>query len=250
MSETPEIVDPPRMPLVARMASRLGTFAPVSAIAGIVLVQIGLVPPLGAFMFFQIGLLCGLLALIVGVVTLVLTRKEGAGPAKTAGWLGMASGALMITITVAGAGDGLGSPPINDITTNVDDPPAFASASEVPDFAGRDMSYPEEFVEIVRGHYTDLEPLRDARDPARAFDHALSTAEDLGWEVVHSDPSEGTIDAREESALFRFVDDVVIRIRPDGSGSVIDVRSKSRDGRGDLGANAARIRAFFEAYQR
>jgi uncharacterized protein (DUF1499 family) len=44
--------------------------------------------------------------------------------------------------------------------------------------------------------------------------------------------------------IFRFVDDIVVRVRPSNGGSIVDVRSKSRDGRGDMGANAARIRAF------
>ena len=50
------------------------------------------------------------------------------------------------------------------------------------------------------------------------------------------------------TAIFRFVDDIAIRVRPTASGTVVDVRSKSRDGRGDLGANAERIRAFTSAF--
>ena len=46
------------------------------------------------------------------------------------------------------------------------------------------------------------------------------------------------------SPTFLFVDDIVVRVRPEGDGSRIDVRSKSRDGKGDLGMNAKRIRAF------
>ena len=43
-----------------------------------------------------------------------------------------------------------------------------------------------------------------------------------------------------------FRDDVVVRIRPDGSGSRIDVRSSSRYGTFDFGSNAQRIRALIE----
>ena len=35
-----------------------------------------------------------------------------------------------------------------------------------------------------------------------------------------------------------------VRLRPDGATTVIDVRSKSRVGRGDMGTNAKRIEAF------
>jgi uncharacterized protein (DUF1499 family) len=72
-------------------------------------------------------------------------------------------------------------------------------------------------------------------------------AVDLGWEIIAEDPSTGRLEATDTSALFQFVDDVAVRIRPTDGGVVIDVRSKSRDGRGDLGANAARIRAFRDA---
>jgi uncharacterized protein (DUF1499 family) len=36
----------------------------------------------------------------------------------------------------------------------------------------------------------------------------------------------------------------VVRVRPDGNGSRIDVRSLSRIGGGDLGTNAKRVRAY------
>ena len=65
-----------------------------------------------------------------------------------------------------------------------------------------------------------------------------------GWEVVGLDESNGTIEAVATSTVFGFQDDVAIRVRPDGASSVVDVRSKSRDGKGDLGANAERIRQY------
>jgi len=46
------------------------------------------------------------------------------------------------------------------------------------------------------------------------------------------------------SDLCRFHDDFAVRVRPDDGGAVVDMRSKSRDGKGDLGANAERIRSF------
>jgi len=46
-------------------------------------------------------------------------------------------------------------------------------------------------------------------------------------------------------------DDIVVRIRAEGaSGSRIDIRSKSRVGQSDFGANARRIRAFIERLRR
>jgi uncharacterized protein (DUF1499 family) len=67
-----------------------------------------------------------------------------------------------------------------------------------------------------------------------------------GWQVTGEDAAAGRIEAVATSRLFRFRDDVVIRVQagPQEQGARIDVRSRSRIGQSDLGANAERIRAF------
>ena len=82
----------------------------------------------------------------------------------------------------------------------------------------------------------------------RAFERATGIAKSLDWEIYNSDPATGIIEASYSSFWFGFVDDIVIRIRPAGSGSEIDLRSVSRVGQGDLGANASRIRAFADSF--
>ena len=57
-------------------------------------------------------------------------------------------------------------------------------------------------------------------------------------------PADGRLEAVATSQWFGFNDDIVVRIRPDGSGSRIDIRSKSRVGNSGLGVNAQRIREF------
>jgi uncharacterized protein (DUF1499 family) len=109
------------------------------------------------------------------------------------------------------------------------------------------MSYPAQFVEIVRVSYPDLESLHVASPPDVTFERAITTAETLGWEIVSRSESRGVFDAQHVSSIFRFVDDITVRIVRDGPGSRVDMRSKSRDGQSDLGANAARIRVFFDA---
>jgi len=92
--------------------------------------------------------------------------------------------------------------------------------------------------------YPDIETLVLHAPASQAFDRALAVAHDLGWHVIASDPTEGRIEATDTTLWFGFVDDVVIRVRESGRGSKVDIRSKSRVGRGDAGANAERIRAF------
>ena len=82
-----------------------------------------------------------------------------------------------------------------------------------------------------------------------AFNRALQTAADLGWEVYHQDREAGVIEAVATTRIMGFKDDVVIRVRGSHDGAQVDLRSVSRVGEGDIGANAKRIRAFLEAFQ-
>ena len=80
-------------------------------------------------------------------------------------------------------------------------------------------------------------------DIERATEVALA----LGWQIVATAPAEGRLEATDRTRWFGFRDDVVVRVRPDGAGSRVDVRSVSRVGRSDLGTNARRIQAFLAA---
>jgi uncharacterized protein (DUF1499 family) len=141
-------------------------------------------------------------------------------------------------------------PPIHDISTDTSDPPAFvavvarrvaAGASNPPEYAGPEVAAQQQAA------YPDLTPIALQAPPDQAFARALAAARSLGWEIVASEAGEGRLEATDTTRWFGFKDDVVVRIRPDGGGSRVDVRSKSRVGRSDVGANAARIRAFRDA---
>lgn len=55
---------------------------------------------------------------------------------------------------------------------------------------------------------------------------------------------DGVIEAVARTPIMGFRDDVVIRITPVGQGTRVDMRSASRFGNHDLGANASRIRSL------
>jgi fatty-acyl-CoA synthase len=59
----------------------------------------------------------------------------------------------------------------------------------------------------------------------------------------------GRIEATATSFWYGFKDDVLVRIRPEGGGSRVDLRSVSRVGLSDLGANCERITELVEALQ-
>ena len=234
--------------LMATAAPILALVAGFVALLGPTGAYLGLFAPLTGFMLFVCGaLLGGLASVIVSLVGLVLSRggRDPQGRTKALGGLAIGLGLLVVVLgSATTTGD---APRINDITTDLDNPPAFESAKIVPDYIGRDMSYPVEFVVVVRESYPDLEPLRLASPPDVTFERAIATAESLGWEIVSRSESRGVFDAQHVSTIFRFVDDITVRIVADGPGSRVDMRSKSRDGQSDLGVNAARIRSFFDA---
>lgn len=218
------------------------------AVIGLVGANRGIVAPLTGFQLCIGGaLLGGLVGVILSLVAIVRTRGGRDPRGRQSAWLGLAIGLGLVLAVLAGAATGGDAPPINDITTDLETPPTFAPASEVADYAGRDMGYPPDFVEIVRTSYPDLKPLVAATPVDATYARALAAAQSLGWTIAARNEAEHTFDARDTSALFRFVDDVTVRVREEGAGSRVDVRSKSRDGRGDLGANAKRIERFLAA---
>jgi uncharacterized protein (DUF1499 family) len=138
-------------------------------------------------------------------------------------------------------------PPINDITTDMENPPAFVAL--IPARAGLAVptTYPgSATAEQQKRGYPDLRPLELPVAPADAFARALAAAKNMGWEIAAADAAAGRIEATAKTPWFGFRDDVVIRVAPTAAGSRIDVRSVSRVGRGDLGTNAKRIRAYLD----
>ena len=139
-------------------------------------------------------------------------------------------------------------PPIHDISTDTGDPPRFVDvparrqgASNPAEYGGAEVAAQQ------RQAYPDIAPVTLPDPPARAFERALEAARKQGWEIVAAAPGEGRIEATDTTRWFGFKDDVVIRVRPEGTGSRIDVRSLSRVGRSDVGKNAQRIRGYLRA---
>lgn len=221
----------------------------ISLAIGILGIQIRLLTPMVGFSLFVFGTLVGgLCALVLGAIGLIRSKRLPAESDRKRAMTATALGIALLAILLLSAGIGGNAPPINDITTDLREPPEFAPAEVVSAYLDREMSYPMEIVNVVRVHYPDLAPLDTPLPPPAAYAQALATARALGFRIVWESPEQGRFDATDTTSIFRFVDDVTVRVRPLGNGSRIDVRSKSRDGQGDLGANANRIRRFLESY--
>jgi len=95
--------------------------------------------------------------------------------------------------------------------------------------------------------YPDLQPLELAVPPGRVFDLALAVARGMeGWTVSVALREEGWIEAEATTPRLGFVDDVTVRVERADDRSRIRVRSASRVGIYDFGANAARIRDYLD----
>jgi hypothetical protein len=147
-----------------------------------------------------------------------------------------------------------GTPPIHDVSTDTVNPPEYVAimplrvdAPNTTVYGGSQGMTHERLAQLQTEAYPDLKTLTIDQPPPEVFELALAAVETLGWELVAAVPEEGRIEATDTTFWFRFKDDIVIRIRPSGSGTVIDARSLSRIGGGDAGTNARRLRAFFAA---
>lgn len=143
-------------------------------------------------------------------------------------------------------------PPIHDVSTDVENPPGYVAIAPLRADAANTMAYgaqdpmtPDENARLQREAFPDLVPRVLDASPQEVFDRALAALEDMGLEIVAAVPEEGRIEATATTFWFRFKDDVVIRIQPQGNQTLIDARSLSRVGRGDAGTNGLRLQEFF-----
>jgi uncharacterized protein (DUF1499 family) len=230
---------------VATSAWYLGIAGLLAVVLGPLAIQLGVLSAFTGFRIFLFGGLCGLLALVLGAIGLWRTRAAAGREGRGRALRGALCGAAILAVVASAAGSARGLPRINDITTNPADPPAFVHAGTLPGNEGHELTYPgPSFAAQQQAGYPDLATLRVALDPPAAFQRSLTAAQELGWEVTYRDEAAGVIEATQTSRIFRFVDDIALRLRGEGPATLIDVRSKSRVGQGDMGANAARIRAF------
>jgi uncharacterized protein (DUF1499 family) len=137
------------------------------------------------------------------------------------------------------------APPIHDVTTDPEDPPQFVALHAERAQSPNGFAYGGPKVAAQqRAAYPDIKPLDVSTPPREEMQRAIDAARAMGWEVVASDAQSGRIEATARTRWFGFSDDIVVRIRPRGTGSRVDVRSVSRVGLSDVGANAARVRKY------
>ena len=226
--------------------------------------------PLNRFELTRVGpalmtLVIGLGVVVLGTATTVVgvlfSTLKGTRMPGTAAVVGIIIGLAVIAYVLSWVERARTSPPINDISTDLRDPPQFERIlalrarahapvpaqyrREVPGPGGKMIDVPR----LQREYYPNIKPLVLALPPAQTLARARQVAGALGWRIDAVEPTQGRLEATAHTFFFDFKDDIVVRIRPDGTGSRVDVRSESRVGLSDIGTNAARIRQFLRRMQ-
>ncbi len=238
---------------LAVWARRFALFSLVTTFLSILIVRSGvleiepaLVTFAGALAFSALGILSALAAFVV----IWNDGLRGLGHAVTAIAIGLALlayPAYLVSIAYR-------LPAIADITTDPIDPPRFEAVARVRPRTANPVIYAGLYAaEQQRASYPEVEPLALGVPPRAAFDAALALANKRRWRVVDArEPAprrEGRIEAVARTPIMGFRDDIVIRVRSNDEDSRVDMRSASRYGRHDLGANAARIVSFLAELQ-
>lgn len=167
--------------------------------------------------------------------------------------------ALMATLVIVGAAALLyvpwqhwqraqDVPAIHDITTDMQNPPAFEALADAREAAPNAVDYPGEAIaRQQQSAYPMIKPLVVNAAPQMVLAAAQAEAEEAGWRIARI--TDSRIEATATTRWFGFEDDVVIRLTEIDNGVQVDMRSASRLGASDVGTNAARIEAFLSALE-
>ncbi len=213
------------------------------------LYRIGLLSIPNAFAVLGGAAFVGIAAMLLGLGTALWAYRRGARPTAVLAAGALVLGLIAFAIPLQWQRTARTAPPIHDITTDLENPPAFEAIVPLRAEAPNTLERPPLLTQQQREGYPDLAPITLPQPPAEVFDRALAVAQEAGWEIVTADKSTGRIEATDTTRWFGFKDDVVVRIMAWGSGTRVDVRSVSRVGRSDVGTNARRIQRYLEALQ-
>ena len=200
-----------------------------------------------AFTLMRWGAWIAIAIAVVAIVHLIVRYRIPGLPGR-----GFAQGIAIVIALVAAAGplwltwSGSRVPPIHDISTDTTNPPAFVAIVPLRAQARNPVIYEGEAVaKQQHAAYPDIQPIVLGTWPTeKAFDRALAAARKMGWTIIDTNAAEGRIEASDTTPFFGFTDDIVVRVKLVGSRTQIDVRSLSRIGHSDLGANAWRVRRY------
>lgn len=199
-----------------------------------------------AFGLFALTLLASLLIVVVSLFFLIKGGVSSSG-INTRLFLPLVLCALPVIVIVMIVGGGLRAPKIHDISTRLEPPLQFENAQSLRAKDENSLAPASAQVQALQVlHYPHVKPLQLSADGNEVFDQAISVAQAMGWSITHTDAVNLRFEAIEETRIFGFKDDILVDLDYREGLTTVDLRSVSRVGLSDLGANAARITQFLE----
>jgi uncharacterized protein (DUF1499 family) len=198
-----------------------------------------------AFTSLRYGVYVGGAAIIL-IILQVLIKRKSVSWGSTFVFAVLALIAVAMPVSMMGKASTV--PPIHDITTDVTNPPAFVAIAPLRENAPNPIAY--EGGEVTRQQidaYPEIRTQLLAQSIDEVFAASEQTIDALGWERVSDGALPYTLEATDTTQWFGFKDDVVIRLKAKDDNTLVDIRSKSRVGKSDLGKNAERIDTFLTA---
>jgi Protein of unknown function (DUF1499) len=235
---------------LAIWARRAALFSLIATILAIIIVRSGLLEFRPALATVGGALAFSAVALLLAFAAFVVIWREGLmgiGYSLTAIGIGIALLAYPSYLAVAS----YRLPWIYDITTDPIDPPRFEALARIRPRDANPVIYAGlSAAELQRNAYPEIETLEQEATAQASYEAALAVVTKRKWNIVARRPPErgreGRIEAVARTAIMGLREDVVIRVRADGRGSRIDMRSSSRYGSFDFGTNAARVRTLID----
>ncbi len=240
------------MSRLAVWALRIALFSLAATLIAIIIVRSGALEIVPALATLAGALVLAVVAILLALAAGLVIWVEGVGGLR------QAVSALVIGFALIAYPLYLGImayrlPAIYDITTDPIDPPRFEAIARLRPRDANPVAYAGLYAaEQQHAAYSDIEPYLTDASPREAYAAALKVITKRKWLIVDARPPQaaaprdGRIEAIARTMILGFREDVVVRVRATPDGARIDVRSASRYGRHDLGANAARVRALID----
>ncbi len=237
---------------LAIWARRIALFSLAATFIAVIIVRSGALDIVPALSTLAGALVLALVAILLAFAAGIVIWTEGIGGLREA------ISALLIGLALIAYPLYLGIkayrlPAIYDVTTDPIDPPRFEAIARLRPRDANPVTYAGLYTaEQQHAAYSDIEPDLTNASPQEAYDAVLKVVTKRKWRIVDArppqgaTPREGRIEAIARTPILGFRDDVVVRVRATADGARIDVRSASRYGRHDLGANAERVRALID----
>lgn len=240
--------------LAARLALAALVPAAVIAAAAVIAVRAGVAPFTVGLEAMTAAVALAMMALLLSAFWMVSALRHNRGDAKRAGMIAFFGALLLLYVPLHTVYQGLMAPPINDATTDPEDPPLFVALAKQPSGgrpfdAPRKIHYRGEYNTVsymLHTYYTELtKPLALIMPPGKMFWRCFNAAKRMGWHIVDYNEKEGRIEATATSFWFGQVSDIVIRVRPAGTlGARFDMRAQSETGSRDFGRNLELLKSY------